>query len=350
MVEPRVDTEHTDEGARRAQDSFTLIYANTEDGEPTLLIDEGDTSLPGNAELRGILNAGYTPEMAYVLRVVSERGGSKLARFSCWGPKAIARIGRLPDTLRTRCIILPMQKKMEHEQCERFVEDAADLAKLRSQCLRLVQDHAEAINTMRLELPKSLSDRATQIWEPLVILADLAGGDWPELARQAAVALSAKAAEHNPISSLLFAIWLSFRTVGGGRIFSRMLVQGLNSMDDKPWGTMANGKGITVGWLATQLERHGIKPRTIRIGNMQAKGYWEEDFEGAFQRYMSPSDREAMGRLLGLVSPIDSGAAAANSPGPGATNAPGPSDGPAGDAPAKNEEPGNAEGGEAAAA
>ena len=27
-------------------------------------IDEGDTSLPGNAELRGILNAGYTPEMA----------------------------------------------------------------------------------------------------------------------------------------------------------------------------------------------------------------------------------------------------------------------------------------------
>ena len=293
--------------------------------------------------------------------VVSERGGSKLVRFSCWGPKAIARIGRLPDTLRTRCIILPMQKKMEHERCERFVENAAELAKLRSQCLRFVQDHAETIKTAGLELPKSLSDRAAQIWEPLVILADLAGGDWPELARQAAVALSAKAAEHNPISSLLFAIWLSFRTVGGGRIFSRRLVQGLNSMDDKPWGTMANGKGITVGWLATQLERHGIKPRTIRIGNMQAKGYLEEDFEEAFQRYMSPSDREAMGRLLGLVSPIDSDA----SPAGGAEKTEGggqktedgrneagdtPSSGHGGPGEHKSDGAGEAQGGEAAAA
>jgi hypothetical protein len=58
--------------------------------QPTLLIDEADTLLPGNAQLRGILNAGYTQDMAYVLRVVSETGGSRLARFSCWGPKAIA--------------------------------------------------------------------------------------------------------------------------------------------------------------------------------------------------------------------------------------------------------------------
>jgi len=83
---------------------------------------------------------------------------------------------------------------------------------------------------------------------------------------------------------------------------------------------MANGKGSTVGWLATQLERHGIKPRTIRIGNMQAKGYVEEDFEEAFQRYMSASDREAMGRLQGILSPIDSGPAAEGSPESGATS------------------------------
>jgi len=83
---------------------------------------------------------------------------------------------------------------------------------------------------------------------------------------------------------------------------------------------------------------------------MQAKGYLEEDFAEAFQRYMSSSDREAMGRLLGLVSPIDSGATAANSPGPGATNAPEPSGGTPSDSTPKNEEPGNAEGGEAAAA
>src|SRR4051812_39714697 len=145
------------------------FYRAIDELRPTLLIDEADTLLPGNAQLRGILNAGYTREMAYVLRITNEpgdddtssratpqsgegnrrKGGSRLARFSCWGPKAIAQIGHLPDTLRSRCIVIPMQKKMEHEKCEKFVEDKALLLRLRRQCLRFVQDHAEAIAKAR---------------------------------------------------------------------------------------------------------------------------------------------------------------------------------------------------------
>src|ERR1043166_8220935 len=98
--------------------SSPAFYRAIHELRPTLLVDEADTLLPGNAQLRGILNAGYTPDLAYVWRVVSEPGGSKLARFSCWGPKAIAQIGRLPETLRTRCIIIPMQAKTETEICE----------------------------------------------------------------------------------------------------------------------------------------------------------------------------------------------------------------------------------------
>src|SRR5436190_343067 len=85
--------------------SSPAFYRAIEELRPTLLIDEADTLLPGNAQLRGILNSGYTREMAYVLRVTNEpvqrssdsddqngrksKGGSRLARFSCWGPKAI---------------------------------------------------------------------------------------------------------------------------------------------------------------------------------------------------------------------------------------------------------------------
>src|SRR5207237_1032076 len=137
--------------------SSPAFYRAIEELRPTLLIDEADTLLPGNAQLRGILNSGYTREMAYVLRVTNEpvqgssdsddqngrkSKGSRLARFSCWGPKAIAQIGHLPDTLRSRCIIIRMQKKMEHEQCERFEEDEPVLTRLRRQCARLVLDHA----------------------------------------------------------------------------------------------------------------------------------------------------------------------------------------------------------------
>ena len=113
-------------------------------------------------------------DMAYVLRVTSEpvqhpstlgkpKGGSRLARFSCWGPKAIAQIGHLPDTLRSRCILIRMQKKMAQEECERFEEDKPLLLRLRRQCLRFVRDNTEAIATARPELPKELGDRTVQI-------------------------------------------------------------------------------------------------------------------------------------------------------------------------------------------
>ena len=286
--------------------SSPAFYRAIEELRPTLLIDEADTLLPGNAQLRGILNSGYTREMAYVLRVTSElrtadcgvrnegstRGGSRLARFSCWGPKAIAQIGHLPDTLRSRCIVLRMQKKMEQEECQRFQEDKPLLEKLRRQCARFVLDHEEAIAAARPELPKGMSDRAVQIWEPLVIVADLAGGDWPEAARQAALGLSVSAQENSPIGSLLFSIWFILARSAETRVFSRTLVQVLNSLADRPWGTMRNGKGITEPWLAEQLRPYDIRPRTVRIGRQVLKGYLAEDFEEAFRRYIPPSEIE----------------------------------------------------------
>ena len=71
--------------------------------------------------------------------------------------------------LQTWCIVLPMQMKMEHERCERFVEDAAELAKLRSQCLRFVQDHAEAIKTAGL-LVQGLNSMDDKPWGDVPLL------------------------------------------------------------------------------------------------------------------------------------------------------------------------------------
>jgi len=207
--------------------SSPAFYRAIHELRPTLLIDEADTLLPGNAQLRGILNSGYTREMAYVLRVTNEpihgssraggrktKGGSRLARYSCWGPKAIAQIGHLPGTLRSRCIIFTMQKRMPTEPCERFQEDKPLLLRLRRQCARFVLDHAAEIASAHPELPRVMSDRSVQIWEPLVIIGDLAGGDWPELARQAAVGLSGSAEVSDPVGALLFAIWFLFTSTG----------------------------------------------------------------------------------------------------------------------------------------
>jgi hypothetical protein len=171
------------------------FYRAIEELRPTLFIDEADMLLPGNAELRGVLNSGYTRPMAYVLRVTNElpegksagrskgKRRSRLARFSCFGPKAIAQIGHLPATLADRCIVLSMQRKLPTEPCQRLRDlDKTVCERLRRQCARFVQDHAQEIATARPELPKTLNDRAADLCEPMLILADLAGSEWPALA------------------------------------------------------------------------------------------------------------------------------------------------------------------------
>src|SRR5688572_31347417 len=45
-----------------------------EEVQPTMLIDEADSFLQGEDELRGILNAGYSRESAYVVSVGTEWG------------------------------------------------------------------------------------------------------------------------------------------------------------------------------------------------------------------------------------------------------------------------------------
>ena len=46
--------------------------------------------------------------------------GGRVARYSCWCPKAIAGIGRLSPTLASRCIVVQMHRKLDAEPCERL--------------------------------------------------------------------------------------------------------------------------------------------------------------------------------------------------------------------------------------
>ena len=42
----------------------------------------------------------------------------------------------------------------------------------------------EAAVTARPEMPESVEDGQADAWEPLLVVADLAGGEWPKLARE----------------------------------------------------------------------------------------------------------------------------------------------------------------------
>jgi hypothetical protein len=297
--------------------SSPALFRVIEEIRPTLLIDEADTFLQGNDELRGILNSGNSRKTAYVVRVASQFtsynqpaapassadappdgeaetgafGATRLVRFSCWCPKVMAAIGRLPDTLADRCIVVRMQRKTAGEKCERL--KSLEATPLRRRCARFAHDHGEKIAQAHPVLPPDMNDRAGDIWEPLLALADLAGGPWPELARQAAGGLAASAQENSPISSLLFAILLQFLHFNAERMLSRDLVACLNHLPDRPWAMMRPGNAISEIWLAQQLRPYGIHPRSIRTGATTAKGYVKEEFTEVFRRYIPRSEVEA---------------------------------------------------------
>jgi hypothetical protein len=290
--------------------SPSAIFRAIEEVRPTLLIDEADTLLRGNDEFRGMLNAGYSRGTAFVVRVApespAERSGapgtgegaargdasSRLARFSCWCPKAIAAIGQLPETLADRCIRILMQRKAPGEICQRLRN--LDPVPLRRQCARFVADSADAITGARPSSPDGLNDRIADIWEPLLVLADLAGGPWPERARGAALDLSVQTEEISLIADLVHDIYITFLVRLTDRMFTRDLVRALQvHAQNSPHRAWPKGK-ITDRWLARQLRPYDVRSRSIRIGNLTANGYLEEDLDEIFKRYVSPAEAEAV--------------------------------------------------------
>ena len=81
--------------------------------------------------------------------------------------------------------------------------------------------------------------------------------------------------------------------IGGARC-SLGSVEGLNRRSaHRAWSEPRNGKPITELWLAQQLRPYGIRPRTLWIGEEQAKGYLRKDFQETFGRYIVKSEAKA---------------------------------------------------------
>lgn len=279
--------------------SAASIFRYVDAKRPTLLIDEGDTFLTGNNEMRGILNAGHSRGAAGAAYIMRSRG-SGVVRYSTWGPKAIALIGALPATLADRSITVSMQRKTSTEPRARYRDrDCQDFQSLRSRTLRWAADNFKSLADSDHEIPAVLNDRAADNWRPLIAIADLAGGRWPKAARRAAVALSG-ATEDDSTDMLLLrdlhwiydgkpeerdgAVRREYEPTD--KLFSHKLVAELRDIETSPWAGWRHGKGFTDRDLAKALKPYGAAPETIRIGPATAKGYYAAKLADAFERYL----------------------------------------------------------------
>lgn len=86
-------------------------------------------------------------------------------------------------------------------------------------------------------MPGTLNDRAADIWPPLITIADLAGGKRPDIARRAALELSADTEDDSINVKLLAACRAYFTEHPADRVLSKELLAFLNDQEEEPWRT-----------------------------------------------------------------------------------------------------------------
>jgi hypothetical protein len=143
-------------------------------------------------------------------------------------------------------------------------------------------------------VPAELNDRAADNWAPLLAIAEVIGGEWPQRAQTAALALSA--GSDTDIASqgvqLLQDIRALFHDKGQDRFGSKELCDSLAELEERQWGQWGRqGKPISPNQLAKLLRVYGIESRNLRDpgdSDTVKKGYLLDLFADAFSRYLSP--------------------------------------------------------------
>lgn len=288
-----------------------VLYRKIEKAAPTLMLDETDaifSSRNGDTEpLRALLNAGNRRGTS-VPRCVGPL--QELKDFAVFCAKVLAGIGTLPDTIMDRSIVVRMARKRPDENTERFRQrDARELAEpIRQELESWAAEAVSALELARPEIPHALNDRAEEAWEPLLAIAELAGGAWPERARLAALELSgADVDDEEELRTLLLRdIHLIFRAREADRVSSSDLVAELNALEESPWGDLY-GKEMSKPALARRLRAFAIRPRTIRLDDDKTpKGYLLDQFEDAWCRYLDGFNRHTATSQAQSQEPADS--------------------------------------------
>ncbi len=268
----------------------------------TLILDEVDAvfgSKAGEAgeALRTILNAGTRRKSSTVMRINANT--MKVEEFDAFGAKVLGGIGDLPDTVADRSIRIAMRRalpaELEQLGCARTRDVTAACGEVEPLVLRWAADIADQAATLRPARLPELNPRAMDTWEPLLALAELAGGQWPERARAAAVALSGERESDAEDGGLARRLLYDCHEAFGDRerVSSSDLVTALRGMPDSPWSTLG-GLGLEASKLAFLLRQYEVRPEKLRLPEHEqaVRGYKRERFADAWQRYVGFTDAD----------------------------------------------------------
>ena len=268
------------------------------DGLPTILHDEIDTIFGAKAkdheEIRGVINAGHR-RGASAGRCVVKGKLIETEELPAFCAVALAGLGNLPDTILSRSVIIPMRRRGPGEVVESYRRrlHAPEGHALRERLAAWAESIRETIDVFPT-MPEGIADRAADVWEALLSVADAAGDPWPDRARVAAVALVAAAKGGQP--SLGVRLLGDCRTIFGDtdQLSTVELLNGLTSLEEAPWSDL-RGKPLDARRLANLLNPYEIKSKVIRLGNTTPRGYTKSDFYDAWARYLPSQEGAGVG-------------------------------------------------------
>lgn len=269
--------------------SYIFRSLNGDGMPPTLLLDEADTifgtrvKAEQNEELRGLLNAGFQRGLTFGRTVGPQHTPTEFQTFAM---AALAGIGQMPDTIEDRAVVVVMRRRKPTETVEpyRSRRDRPGLAALGDELAEWAASVAEAATGYE---PPGLGveDRAADVWEPLVTVADMAGGRWPALAREAAAYIVSEAEADTGEASLNVRLLSDLRHVfdeqGADFLSSAKVCELLHGIEESPWGQF----DLNPSTLSRRLREYGIKPGRNAAGN--TRGYRRADLLDPWERYLS---------------------------------------------------------------
>jgi hypothetical protein len=250
--------------------SLAALFRMIEASQPCILLDEVDRFIGGRPddrkqEMVGLLDASFRKGDT-VLRVVGEGNEMEVKEFILFTPLAMAGLNSLPDTLLHRSVVLTLQRKAPGTTVAGFrrSEAVTTLRPLQRRLAAWGKRNSERLSEHRPAIPESVTDRAADKWEPLLSIAELVGGSWPELATKAAVRFTLEEIKEDEESTLTLRLLLDLADVwppGRTEWNSSDVVAALKLITDAPWIELGrNKKGLSVRRLAGMLRPFEVVP------------------------------------------------------------------------------------------
>ncbi len=264
--------------------------------QPTLLVDEADSFLRDNEELRGVINSGHTRSMSVILRCAGE--SYEVKPFNTFSPKVLAMIGKPPGTILDRSVRLPLKRAPHNAKLELVrLDRLSELKSLQRKAARWAKDQLKALRDSDPEVPPAIrSARDRDNWRPLLAIADAAGGEWPDKARAAAIELCGGSDEGDSVGEMLIKdIYTFFEAEDYLRVKSEIIVEHLRTIEDRPWVEFGRQqKPLTTNGLATLLRPFDVRPCQWRNGVKVERGYERAAFADVFDRFCFSVDADSV--------------------------------------------------------